>query len=114
MTPLRRAVYDILATRDRKVANAWSRQFRPSMAGLPEHKELVEMNQYFFRSLSILNTNCNQALNCLVANGSIDHWLRDFANVVSPVVVNYSRELFGTGDTLERDISELGALIGVS
>ena len=57
--------------------------------------EIANLNRYMSVKLSFLPVDTTFVRNCLACNArNPDHWLRDFANVVAPMIVAHSQAWF--------------------
>lgn len=92
---LRTAVIEVLAYRCPKTARDWAQAYTPDQC-MPPQDELPRMNKFIFGLFSRLPHMPDREVACLSGNfANVDHWLRDFANVVSPIIVEQRELLFG-------------------
>lgn len=111
MTPFRRAIFDILTAHQPALAFAWAHDYRPSHPRMSVSNELPEVSNYFFRLLGRIQGVPCDVQQCVTANHNSDHWLRDFANVVAPVIVRNSHVLVTPPAHVDLSVSELGLLL---
>ena len=113
MTPLRQAIFEILQAHHTRHAVRWSSDFRPSRARLPASQELSELNNFFFCQLGRIPRPTDLAKQCLLGNGpNTDHWLRDFANVVAPLLIAWENQIYPPVHQVDKGLTELGSLLG--
>lgn len=104
MSTLRDHIHAILRARNAQVADTWDR----SCPSAPT-AELHYYSGYFYGLLGNLrHVDTVRARQCLLGNReNADHWLRDFANVIAPLVDEYSPELFAHCSSFDRSLRGL-------
>lgn len=107
MSTLRTQIHAILQTRSPQLAENWA----ADCPAAPLQPELRYYNGYFYGLLGRLRIDTLRQRQCLLGNvDNQDHWLRDFANVVAPMLDDYSPELFGCGSRFDRSLRGLQGL----
>lgn len=95
MSALRTAIIEVLSYRDPDTARAWAESYKPSQDTLAMVMELPEANLFIFNLFKRLPRMPEREVACLSGNfTNPDHWLRDFANVVAPTLVENKALLF--------------------
>lgn len=92
---VRQETCSILSYLNNTVGGLWSQDLQFVRASEDPLVEVANLNRYMSVKLSFLQVDTTFVRNCLACNArNPDHWLRDFANVIAPMIVTHAQTWF--------------------